>query len=403
MMVTTTTDICLLFLQEIVTDARTLNIARSLRKAGWRVAIVGWKRNTAVEALSEEGLTLLWIEPPQTRMLWQWLHFLTVALGKAPAAKIYWAEDLYTLPLALWLRYRRGAQAVVYDARELYFALSSLAHRPVIQKCWQWLEQRSLPYVDGLLVSGERDLQAMEQQYQSLPPRTLVLRNLPPYRVNGRTDRLQQHFQLPPDVPIVVYQGALLPGRGIEKIIAALPLLPNWCFAIIGAGPEENTLRRYAEQYRVADRCLFLGSVPYGELLEWTASADVGVALIEPRSYSYELALPNKLFEYCQARIPVLATRLPAMQEMIDTYNLGLTIEPSASPEQIAHHLQVLYRWKRDPQWLEHCAVVARQLCWEQQEAALLRWVDTLLRNSASPLSKVSFTTTQYTDAYISR
>ncbi len=401
-MATATTDICLLFLQDVATDARTLNIARSLRKAGWSVTIVGWERNSAVQRLSEQGLALLPVQPPKTRMLWQWLHFLTVALVKAPAAKVYWAEDLYTLPLALWLRYRRGAQAVVYDARELYFALSSLAHRPVIQQFWQWLERRCLPYVDGLLVSGERDLQAMQRQYQQLPDQTLVLRNVPPYRQEGATNRLRQHFQLPPDVPIVVYQGVLLPGRGIEKIIAALPLLPNWFFAIIGAGPEESTVRRYAERYGVADRCLFPGAVPYDELLEWTASADVGVALIEPRSYSYELALPNKLFEYCQARIPVLATRLPAMQEVIDTYNLGLTIEPSASPEQIAHHLQMLYRWKRDPRWVKQCAVAARQLCWEQQEAEFLRWVDALLTATASPASKASSTTTQYTDAHIS-
>ncbi len=388
-----TVDICLLFLQNVPTDARTLNIARSLHKAGFRVAVIGWGNAAVVERWQKAGVLFqLFPQPSGKRLLFQWLTFLYRAVREVPKAHVYWAEDLYTLPLALWLRYRQKARAVVYDARELFFALASLAHRPWTQRFWERLERRSLPFVDGLLVSGPKDLAALAEHYGMLPERTLVLYNFPPYRPKQRTNYLRQRLGLAPDQPIVIYQGMLLAGRGIEHVIAALPHLPNWHFVLFGNGPAQAKLQQLAQSLQVADRCTFLGTLPYEKLLAWTASADVGVALIEPRTQSYQLALPNKVFEYCQARIPVLATNLPAMAEMIHTHQLGKTISPTAAPEEIAHHLQQLYQWSRDPAWQARCERAARQLCWEQQEHSLIAWAQQFLSHSHSSFTPGSTT-----------
>ena len=74
----------------------------------------------------------------------------------------------------------------------------------------------------------------------------------------------------------------------------------------------------------VADRVKIIPAVPYEELLNWTASADIGLCIL-PVDYTPHLkvCLPNKLFEYLMVGLPVLASPLEAVAEVIRTYDGG--------------------------------------------------------------------------------
>ena len=99
------------------------------------------------------------------------------------------------------------------------------------------------------------------------------------------------------------------------------------------------------------ERVHFHPAVPPGGLLDVTASADVGLCLIEPLTESLRLSLPNKLFEYLAAGIPVVGTRLPEIRRVIEEYDVGATVD-DLRPESIAAALQrvivspdLLHRW----------------------------------------------------------
>ena len=71
-----------------------------------------------------------------------------------------------------------------------------------------------------------------------------------------------------------------------------------------------------------------LPSVSLDDLLAHTAEADVGVTLLQDTCENHRLALPNKLFEYIAAEVPVVASALPEVQRLIDAYGIGWCVAP---------------------------------------------------------------------------
>ena len=138
---------------------------------------------------------------------------------------------------------------------------------------------------------------------------------------------------------------------------------------IIGDGPYRNELQKYAINRNTEKRTHFYGAVPYLELLELTADADIGFSLIKPISKSYEQALPNKLFEYALAGIPVIASKLPEMEKIINKYQIGYTVEYDDLEAQI----QVIKKILDENNRTEIQQIAEQYLVWESQENLFLK------------------------------
>ena len=93
-----------------------------------------------------------------------------------------------------------------------------------------------------------------------------------------------------------------------------------------------------------SDRIHFLGAVNHNELLTYTASADIGLALIENISISYYYALPNKLFEYIMAGVPILSSNLPQMKKVIDDYQVGKYVDPEHENDLVSNLNELIKR-----------------------------------------------------------
>src|SRR5690606_12853007 len=104
-------------------------------------------------------------------------------------------------------------------------------------------------------------------------------------------------------------------------------------------------------------------------LLGYTASADYGVSLIEDVCLNYRYCLPNKLFEYLMAGIPVLAANLPEMKRFVEEYKVGVIVQDNTPAALIKALDEAL---TQDKLGLSQFIDVARQqFCWEQQEKVL--------------------------------
>lgn len=124
--------------------------------------------------------------------------------------------------------------------------------------------------------------------------------------------------------PLVLHQGSVAPGRGADILVRAMAQLPDVQLAFLGVdGASRPDLLQAARRAGVADRVHLLPPVPVRELLEWTADADVGVSLLDDSCDNHRLALPNKVFEYVAAGVPVVASDLPELRRLIVEERVG--------------------------------------------------------------------------------
>ncbi|MFN3394134.1 MAG: glycosyltransferase, partial [Candidatus Thermochlorobacter sp.] len=161
--------------------------------------------------------------------------------------------------------------------------------------------------------------------------------------------------------------------RGIWKLLNMLTWLENRFVAVfIGDGDKLADLRQAIAARNYQQRAFAIGRVPHEELLRLTASADIGFALIEPLSESYNLALPNKLFEYVMASVPVVASDLPAMKEVVEAHHVGAVVSAHEEEKRIAECVLEVY--ENLEKYRSYCRKAREVFNWEAQEEQLLRF-----------------------------
>ncbi len=333
-------DICVLALSDLRTDARSLNIAQALAATGRRVCAItpDWSQGAQFDGID------LYTVPCQSegRLYKKWLRFTREVHERYGdlKARSYWAEDLWVLRAAAKLSRRHKAK-LLYDSREIYSALGELHHRVIMQSVVATMERRYARFVDRIIVSGELDAEYIRQHLRRREKPSVIM-NVPPFQDVARGDLLRQRFHIPATAPVIAYQGAVLMGRGIDLMMRCMKDLPECHFCVMGDGPDMQFMHDLRDQLGLQHRVHFTGSIPYKELLQWTASADVGLCFVEPISLSYKLALPNKLFEYAMAGTPALVSDLPAMRRVIEQYPFGELLPADASIEHIVNALRQL-------------------------------------------------------------
>ena len=140
---------------------------------------------------------------------------------------------------------------------------------------------------------------------------------------------------------------------------------------IAGDGDIKRDLERMVQREGLGEKVFFRGRLPLEELWKLTAGADLGVSVEEDVGLNYRYALPNKLFDYIQARVPVLVTRLPEMAAIVDHYQIGLTVD-SPEPRLLAEAIKIgLFDPKRRRKWIANLEKAAADLTWEKEERVL--------------------------------
>ncbi len=221
------------------------------------------------------------------------------------------ACDLYSLSAAAWMKRRGYARRLLYDAREVYTELPTVARKPIAKCVWRTLERRGLLHTDLMIVTAPHDVQAICDVH-SFSPRPVLVRNLPWRNGIPAKDReLLVQFGIPAEDRVAVYIGGIQAGRALRQTIEVFRGLPDYHLLLIGDGVLKKTLELGAPP-----NVHFAGSMPSQETLQTLAACDVGVSIIERVSKSYELALPSKLFEYMMCGIPVVSSRLEQVLDL---------------------------------------------------------------------------------------
>lgn len=226
-------------------------------------------------------------------------------------------HHLALLPLGFLMKLSCGAK-LIYDAHELETETHSL--KGIKKKLAKFVECFFIKKADHVFVVSENIANWYEQKYAIKRP--TVLMNAPRLITVKRNNYFRQHFCLSPDQKIFLYQGALMSGRGIEDIIAAFSARKDDAVVVIfmGYGLLEELVVSEANK---SERIYFHPAVSPHQLLKYTASADVGLSLIQSTCQSYFYCMPNKLFEYLMAGLPVLVSNMKEMGEFVKKNEVG--------------------------------------------------------------------------------
>ena len=200
-----------------------------------------------------------------------------------------------------------------------------------------------LPRCQGVIAASPLYAQEFSKLYHL--SEVITIRNIPLYRAVEKTNQLRQFLGLSPETRIALYQGHIQRDRGLDRLVRAAPFLEPGIVIVMmgkGMGTTQSELEALIASEGVAERVKIIPSVPYEELLEWTASADIGLTIF-PLDYSLSIRMtqPNKLFEYLMAGLPVLSSQLEAIVEIIRMYDVGEVVTP-VQPEAIGAALNAM-------------------------------------------------------------
>ena len=368
------------------TDFRVMREAAALLEAGFSVAIVDVEYERSRPAEEDiRGVCIKHTIRPQAFVparfkpwfLVKATHLMlssTIRLMRTPAA-IYHAHDANALP-ACYIAARLRRKPLILDSHELPL------HEPGITR-WHRLSALARRIFGGMLrrcagVITPSPLYAQQIRRSYHCPEVSLIRNFPPYRAVARNDRLRQRLGLAPEVRIALYQGYLQPDRSLDLLVRAARFLEQDIVIVMMGKGDATTLAQLEALIAsegVAERVRILPPVPYEELLEWTASADLGLTLFSPDySLSIRLTLPNKLFEYVMAGLPVLTSPLDAIVEVINTYDVGRVVS-ELSPADIGAAISAMLADREGLARMRGNALAAakEEFHWEKESQELIR------------------------------
>ncbi|GHV56109.1 hypothetical protein FACS1894182_02000 [Bacteroidia bacterium] len=275
---------------------------------------------------------------------------------------IYLSNDTDTLP-ANFLASRIRRKPLVFDAHEMFPEVPEVTRRKFVKAVWTTIEDWIFPRLKRSYTVCQSIADCYNQKYHM---NMKVVRNIP------FAQQKKEVRTVPPidsqGKKVLLYQGAVNVGRGIEWVVNAMPYLDEFVFYVVGDGDILGKLKERVNHLQLNDRVFFSGRVPFEQLPAYTACADIGINLLENIGLNYYYSLPNRIFDYIRAEIPVLASDFPEIRRIVSHYGVGVLTD-NYEPEFLAETIRKIAVQEKNEAGF---AAANAELTWENESKVLL-------------------------------
>ena len=359
---------------DLVSDNRVHKVCTTLTNMGFRVLLIGRKLPTSPDIAKRNYQTKRFSLLFKTGALfyaeYNFRLFIFLLFAKFD---VLLANDLDTLT-ANFIASKIKNRPLVYDSHEYFTEVPELINRPKVQQVWYWLEQKMLPKIKYTYTVCNSIAKIYNEKYGT---DFKVVRNIPVAIETPITKRKNS-------TKIILYQGAINIGRGLEQAILAMKFIDNAKLIIAGDGDIKSLLESLVEREKLLNKVEFTGRLTIEELAKLTPQADLGLSIEEDLGLNYRFALPNKLFDYIRAQVPVLVTNLPEMAAIVNQYKIG-EITSTLEPEQLADKIKdALFNKTKRELWQKNLIFAAKELTWEKEEKILVEIYSSFLDAESS-------------------
>lgn len=313
-------------------DSRVLKEAISLNKAGYNITVLahldnGLKQKELINNVTVERVSYLNRKvASRTQKIIAYLSYIKQSISKSKKSDILHCHDLNTMPIAYIIKklYNKSVK-IVYDAHEYETEMNHLSSKG--KTVMSFFEKRLIKIADATITVSNSIANEYTKLYPFIEKPKLVL-NCPPYITsnNEKNDKFRNRFKISDSSTIFLYQGSLSKGRGLELILEAFKTIENKknVLVVMGYGDLEEDIKKSDSEN---ENIFFHEAVSPSILLSYTSSADIGISTIENTCLSYYYCLPNKMFEYIMAEIPLIVSNLPEMSTVVKKHNIGVVLE----------------------------------------------------------------------------
>jgi len=348
---------------DLTTDQRVHKVCTSLQEMGFEILLAGRKLENSLPLQRNYKTHRIDLFFNRGFLFYAEYNFRLFFYLLFQKKTIVLANDLDTL-LPNYLISKLQKKKLVYDSHELFTEVPELINRPKTQNIWLKIEQYILPKLKNTYTVCQSIANYYNEKYQT---NFKVIRNIPIYQpVKYEACKLPLEIK---NKKIIIYQGALNIGRGLELMLETMHYLENHLLILVGDGDIAIQLQQQVKQNKLENKVHFLGKKTPKELKKITKLADLGVSVEEDLGLNYRYALPNKIFDYIHANIPVLVSDLPEMKNLVKNYKIGEIIT-DRNPKKIA--IQIEKMLKSDLTLIkENLQKATVKLQWKNEEKIL--------------------------------
>ena len=345
----------------LYTDQRVEKVCKSLHENAYEIELIGNNWGGMPEMSRPYSFSRIHLKSKVLRFAYlefQWKLFFEL-IKKADKNTILHSNDLDTLlPNVLVSKIKKIP--LVWDSHEIFTEMPSVTNRWV-QKVWRFLENSLVRKIKYFMIANDSYADWFVRTYKIKRP--IVVRNLP-----QKTESPKILVENNPKV--ILYQGAINFSRGIDKMIEAMQYIENAEFHVAGRGPFLEKYQELTRNLHLENKVKFLGNLRPDDLRKITEKADVGLSIEENKGLSYYYSLPNKISDYIQSRVPVVVSKFPEMQKIVEKYHVGEFIS-SHEPKNLAEKVNLVLEKGRDF-YQPQLEIAAQELCWENEAPKII-------------------------------
>ena len=289
-------------------------------------------------------------------------------------ADIYIANDLPTLPMAFFCC-QQNKVPIIYDSHEFYTEQIALSKG----------EKKYLKSIEKELIGNCRYVITINEDISKLFEKTYgmdkleVIYNATAAKTSEKK-YLHNLISIPKETKIILFQGKFMKYRNIEKLPEIARHLEKSVLVLLGWGELLETLQNLSRKIGILDqKIFFIDKISQNELLSYTSSASLGIIPYPAIDLNTKYCTPNKLFEFINAGLPIIANQqLCTIQNIITRHNIGLVLDFSDAKQVACVVEKTLENQNQLAFWEKNLQKAQEFFSWENQEKILMRILEEL-------------------------